>query len=560
MRAIRGLIIDDQNRNVEAMIDRLDPHFEKFGWTVNWLQEEKTGTARQLIRTSEPFDIVVVDLLWYRTDLPEENEARGLELITEVRNRSEHTFILAVTVGDVHRRDLIDNARSRGAHHATYRGQFSDDSDEHSPKAICAAIRAFLLNNGAVAESEVMSDDNDPAVQSLLYEVGEHTIAQLYGAILAANQHRATTINVSSLTPGASGAFVCAVTANVNGVGPLRHVLKMSRTEGALRQEARNAALAGSLIESRFFVRHSPEFPVGGVNGWYALGARLENNASTLRAWLAEGPPSDTVGKLFEALFLDGLRPMYLDRVEEVRECAVSLFPISPHRKREILHAMDGLSGALGHPEGGGLVGTTQLMTDLSLFVREARLGNLARHQVPTKSYTTFSHGDMHGGNILVYRGRHPAPTMIDASDFGRMHWAKDPAKLAVDLLMRSFDGGTESLFFTRFGVWRELATQIGDLPQSLDVSCPTPASRAALDALNWLVTHLGEFCGPLSTEARLARQHWEWRLALINWLLRTIYYADVSTPKKVLAMVAAHDQLTAAVHMLQTNAKRSEP
>lgn len=551
MRAIRGLIIDDTSRNVEAMIERLGPPFDRIGWNVNWHREGNAGTARRLIRTTEPFDFVIVDLLWNRTDLPEQNEARGLGLITELRERSEHTFILAITIGDNNHRDLIDDARRCGAHHVAYRNQFTDDSHEHSPAAICAAVRAFLLNNGVVAESELVSDDNDPAVQSILYEVGKHTVAQLYGAILAANQHRAKSVNVRSLTPGGSGAFVCAVTANVEGVGPLRHVLKMSRAPGALRKEAARAALAASLIEPRFFVRHSPELPVGDVNGWYALGARLQDNAGTLRCWLAEGPQPRAVERLFEVLFLDGLRPMYVERVEEEHRCAVSLFPISSHRKRKILHAMDELSGALVRPEGGELADTSELMSDLSLFVREARLGPLAKHQLPMTTHTTFSHGDMHGANILVYRGRQPAPTLIDASEFGRMHWARDPAKLAVDLLLRSFDGGTESLFFTRFGTWRELAAQIGDLRQPLDVRCPTPASRATLAGLNWLVTHLSEFCEPLSTDAGMVGQHWEWRLALASSLLRNTYYNDVSAPKRALAIVAAHDQLATAVRTL---------
>lgn len=552
MRTIRGLIIDDDDNNVAAMIERLDPHFDGFGWIVEWRQESNTGAARRLIKSAEPFDFVIVDLLWYRTDLPEQNEARGLGLITEITQRSTHTFILAISVGDRNRRDLIDDARRAGAHHVAYRGQFTDESREHSPAAICAAVRTFLLNRGVVEESEVISDEHDPTVQSILYEVGKHTIAQLYGAILGANHHRAATINVRSLTPGTSGAFVCAVTADVEGVGLLRHVLKMSRMQGALRLEALRAARAASLIEARFFVRHSPEYPVGDVNGWYALGARLEENAGTLRDWLAAGPPPRTVAKLLEVLFLDGLRPMYLERVDDLYECALSLFPISAHRKREILRAIDELSGALARPDGGGLADTSQLVSELSLFVREARLGTLGAHQLPTTTYTTYSHGDMHGANILVYRGKRPAPTLIDASEFDRTHWAKDPAKLAVDLLIRNFDGGTESLFFTRFGVWRELAAQIGDLRQPLDVECPTPASRAALAALNWLVTHLSEFCGPLSTAAGVAGSHWEWRLALLNWLLRVTYYADVSPQKKALAVVAAHDQLTAAVRSIR--------
>lgn len=546
MNAIKGLIVDDSKRCMESVRRRLDPQFERYGWTVNWHTESDAGVAHHLVRTVEPFDFAVVDLLFDRDDLPDQNESRGLELITEIRERSERTFIFGISAGDPRRLNLFDDATRLGANHVAHRGQFTTESTEHSPAAVCAAIRTFLLNNGTVCEAKVWADENDPAVQSVLFRVGKQTIAQLYGQILEANGHRSRSIQVSCLGPSASGAEVCAVTAEVDDIGTFRHVLKMSTARTELRKESERAVLAGALLEPRFFVRHDPEYLVGEVNGWYALGAPLLERASTLRKWLAGGPAAGAVEDVFEALFLEGVGRVYTTNIRREDNCALDNYRFAHYKQQQILQAIDELQEALVRPEGGNLTDTAALATDLSSFIRDTTLKNAPRHELPTRTYATYSHGDMHCANILIYQGKRPTPTLIDASDFGIAHWAKDPARLAVDLLMRSFDTGADSLFFNRFATWRELAAQIGDLAQPLRATCPLPATRAAFTALNWLVTNLRAFCLPLATDADFARNHWEWRLALASWLLRNTCYVDVAAPKRAVAIVAAHDQLTA--------------
>jgi hypothetical protein len=513
---------------------------------VNWHAEGDVGIAQRLVRTAGPFDFAVIDLLFSRDDLPEQNESRGLELINEIRTRSERTFIFAISTGDPNRLNLFDDARRHGANHVAHRSQFTTESTEHSPTAVCAAIRTFLLNNGTVREAEVQADEDDPAVQSVLFQVGKQTVAQLYGQILEANGHRSRTIRVSCLTPGVSGAVVCAVTAEVDDIGTFRHVLKMNRARSELRKESQRAVLAGAVLEPRFFVRHDPEYLVGEVNGWYALGAPLLERACTLRGWLAEGPSSESIEDVFETLFLEGLGPVYSKNIRRHDTHALDAYGFVHHRQQKVLQAIEDLSGALVRPEGGDLTDTETLVADLSLFVRSAEIRNLPRYALPGHTGATYAHGDMHGGNVLIYRGKRPTPTLIDASEFGLAHWAHDPARLAVDLLMRSFDPGTESLFFTRFTVWRELAAGLGDLARPLTASCQVPATRAALTALNWLTTHVRTFCPPLAADADFVRNHWEWRLALAFWLLRTTHYVDVTAPKRALAIVAAHDQLMA--------------
>ena len=545
MHVIRGLVVDDIPQNAGAFIERVDPHFEQHGWKVHWQQEHDPGAAHRLLRTSPPFDFVVFDLLFERTDLPEAPDSRGLELIAAARLRSARTFIQAITVNNPHRVNLLREARELGANQVTERYQFSPECVEHSPAAICAAVRRFLLNNGTVEQTRVDADSRDPAVQSLLHEVGKRTIAQLHGLVLEAAGYRSPAIEVGFLAPGASGAVICTITAEVHNIGQLRHVLKMSRSEQDLREEAENAMLAGNVVPPRFFVRHNPEKPVGPVNGWYALGAPLLDRAGTLRRWLAGGPEPEVVAEVIEELFTEGLRDVRASSLR-VREGGVlDCYAFPDHRKQRILKACAELREALARPEGGNQPDAARMIHDLELFVRAGRLGELGPHELPAQATTTFCHGDLHGANILVYQGRHPRPTLIDANRFGHGHWASDPARLAVDLLMHNIDEGAESLFFTRFAAWRDLAAGLGGLTGPLETPAPTAATRAGLAALTWLTGNLTTFCPPLAAD--FTQCHWEWRLALAHWLLRAAYYPEVPVPKRTLALAAAHDQLRAA-------------
>ncbi len=152
----------------------------------------------------------------------------------------------------------------------------------------------------------------------------------------------------------------------------------------------------------------------------------------------------------------------------------------------------------------------------------------------------------MHAGNVLVSMGRYPCPQLIDTSHFGMAHWATDPAWLAVDLLMRSVDAGSESMLFTGFGTWRDLAARFAPARLDLAAVTSTPATSAALAALSWIATNLHRITPVMRPE--VADKHrWEWHMALARSLLRCTYHTDIPHAKRALAFVAAYDQLVAA-------------
>lgn len=130
-------------------------------------------------------------------------------------------------------------------------------------------------------------------------------------------------------------------------------------------------------------------------------------------------------------------------------------------------------------------------------------------------------------------------------------HWTADLAFLSVDLLMRSVDAGTESMLFTGFPTWRDLAARFGDGRSELTAQTETPTTLAALAALSWLATNLHRVTPAMRPIPAESQYRWEWHVALARSLLRSAYHADIPHAKHALALVAAHDQLASAASAL---------
>lgn len=550
MPDIRGLIVDDDKGQANMVADRLRRALGKLHWQVRWTTMDDADQAIEHIAAEPPFDIVVADLLFPRSGTLSGFEPTGIEVIREARGRSDHTFIFAISVGDLaSRADMLADAQREGANHVAQRGQFSVESRDHSPTAIAEEIRQHLLGNGAIVDMSVTSDRNDPAVQALLHEVGATTIAQLYRMMLEPADVETKHIHVDFVAPGASGAALCTVRSAAETATTQWRVLKLSRDPAALRQEADRCRRAAWRVPAPYLLRPQPEAPVGAVNGWYALGSQLQADARTLRAWLAGGPDTRVVEDVMDSLFTAALGDM-LTGMHPADHCTLDDYPFPPYRQARILHELADLREALGRPDGGGMSDVADLEAGISAFVTDEHVGPRPSRSLPQRTYVGSAHGDLHGGNILVHGRRHPAPILIDTSRFDDgQHWATDPATLAVDLIIRCVDIGAESMFFTNIPWWRAMAADVGTLSFSPPPTGKDPATTAALVALSWLADNLRECCEPLKTA--FDQHRWEWHLALCVYFLRAACHQDVPPPKRSLAMVAAHDQLLAAQDVL---------
>jgi hypothetical protein len=544
---IRALVVDDYPRYLDSMKLRIGREIK---WHVDWETAVDVDEGRRLIASSvPPFDLVIADLMFPRDDFPDQ-EPLGLTLVEEASRRSPHTFILAISIGPEHVHDLMERARQHGAHHVVRRSEFSTESSVHSPAAIAAEIRTHLLNNGTVSTCEVKADPHDPGVQGLLHQVGGATIARLYAEVLESGGHQAEQVELRYLTPGASGASVCAVTAHIPGAPRVSHILKLSLSKDELIREADRGRRARDVFPSHLLIQYSPPHAVGPVNGWYALGGPFAGRATTLRSWLLSAQASPTaVGDLMEELFVDGLGNAYEDCQLQPVESSGS-FTFTPRRQQRILQVLDELTEALERPDGGDLGpdAAATLVRDVKAFVTERRLPNgISPRDISHETYVCYQHGDLHAGNVLVFAGRHDRPLLIDTSHCDTAHWATDLACLAVDLLMRSVDAGTESMLFTGFQTWRKLAARFGDGGSDLTAQTQTPATSAALTALSWLATNLHRVTPTMRPSLSQSAHRWEWHLAFARSLLRSTSHPDIPHAKRALAFAAAHDQLKAA-------------
>ena len=557
MNTIRALIVDDDVDNCANVRRRFDHQFRRLHWDVDWAEASDPDIAQWII-TSDPaqFDLFVIDLLFKRADLGDDHyEPRGFELIAEARERFPDAYILAISSGDQNgsRPDMFEDAKRSGARRAIRRGEFSIDSRENSPAAIAAEIHAHLLDTGTASAIQVVAEDHDPNIQSVVYEAGGRvTLSRLYSrALAAAGGHSTRVMEIGYLAPGASGAFVCAVDAYLEDVeAPVHHVLKISPDRDALIREAERGDVAATVLPARLVIRQQPERPVGPVNGWYGLVSQLQSRATTLRGWLRTGPSRRSVYNLFESLFSDGLGTMYHETHVEAGP-ATDLVHVPVHRQPFVLHALAELAPVITHREGCGLPDVSQLTEDITAFVTDKRIGNATRRRLSQPSYATHAHGDLHAANILVTVGRRPAPLLIDLNKFGRAHWATDPARLAVDLLMRNVDSGAYSMFFSGFPTWRDQLALVGRLEPIRVTASDSEANRAAVDAVNWLTGNLRAFCPTVKSDGDFAKHRWEWHVALAVCLLRMTHRLTTPGPKRATAAVAAHDQLIEAANAI---------
>lgn len=571
--SIQALLIDEDEENLTAVPERLRHPFAQLGWHVVWTAAKEPGRVRELFSApGAAYDLIVVDLPAAARDGAGAAAAQpGLNLICDARERFPGAFILAISSGEALRPDVLDEARRCGAHRVLRRYEFSVEARESSPFAIATEIHNHLLDTGAVAPIAVTYDEFDPDIQTFVHAVGEPTLCRLYARILQAAGRTTRNMSLGYIATGYSGAAVCAVTAALDNSGVhTHHVLKVSLDKDALEREAQRSAEAWGMLRQSLLAKLAPPYPVGPVNGWYALASQLQGSAVTLRDWLGRGASDAAVEDVFAALFTDGLGGLYADTAQEI-DSPADLLRTPYYRQRRVLHAVKQLAPVLTHPDGCRL--PESMVEDLTErvtgFVAEGQIGaSDGQSMAAGRTYGVFSHGHLHGTNVLVYEGRHPEPTVIDASRFAHAHWATDPARLAVDLLMHSVDPGAESMFFTGFERWREVAARLGRLEPLLDPpveAAPAVSSAvsddlelperkptgdgtaAALAALNWLTGNLRAFCPGMSGEGEYRAHAWEWHTALARYLLRSSYSHEITVPKRTLAIVAAYDQLLAA-------------
>jgi hypothetical protein len=367
--------------------------------------------------------------------------------------------------------------------------------------------------------------------------ITEETVKALVVKVL--NTDRIEKIGVSYVAPGASGAIPLRIHVHRPTNVVEGFLLKVSKDRDRLKRELANVPL--SEYGSRLIVKYLQPNDASPAesNGWSAIASVFEDDAVTFQAWLHRQPSPQEVDSVLALLFKDGLSRAYSGT--RTQAAVISFLTRHLSRVARISEAVEKLHDVISDPELGGIPDWTAQEKVVKMFLK-GHLGSSDVQGLPNEYYQCQCHGDLHCRNVLVTTTSPPGPLIIDAAEFGLYHWATDYARFAVDILLSSYDLGSDAYKWNHLSNWRKVANQLINL-EPLEADDDHAASRAAL---NYLIKNVSLIC-PQMSDAMINRHKWELQLVLAMEFLRGSYRTEVTDPKKVLGIVACHDALQAA-------------
>jgi hypothetical protein len=547
MRAIRGLLVDNDERNIAIIEQTMDLEFERFGWEVKWTIKTSAVEARSAVRAAiDAFDFAIVDLY-----LGHEQET-AIPVVRQLRERDVRTFILVVTSRPERNESFVEEATAEGAMHAVLRGQLSRARDAWCFRNLADTIRAHLVQTGLMAPDSMRYDSTEPGILSVLESLGGPPWKDSVGrglsivrglAIRCLNPRiiDADTFHLSYLVPGRSGAYVCRVDMRQPGEAPESFVLKVGLDRPALELERRLNNLAVRQLGHQVLVAVAGDVQLD-QSGYAAIAAKVADGAVTFRQWL---PTAETrhAWEAADVLFGEQLRrlhhPDMRDDVPVARWLATRALI-----RLQTLRAVEHLEEALTHERGGNRSDVGAIRETLTMFMADGSIRDTPTERLGTTVAYVPAFGDLHSSNVLIEAGIHRRPLLIDASRFGQHHWGNDSARMLVDLFLRVRSHGVDSLLWDDFGA--SVAANQGLCVQCrpMEASAPDDPVTGFIDRV---VTKLPEFVQLAALKLPREHWHWQWHVALAKEFIRQSSHPDLPPPRSALALVVAAEQLWSA-------------
>ncbi len=552
-RHLSVLFVDDKQQNF-LIKQRLESAFEKLGCTAELTYEKDPDAAKTLLTAVPPrFDVLIADLLFRvmgDTGDKEVDEPRGVALIREVKAARLQIVIIGVTLQlTIDHPDLDRLAKEAGADLTLLRGDLMSESRYGGTDQLAREIFSLAVGKGLIEAGPELDRTDDPGVEMVIRDVEKAHLRLLLSELSPVPGVEPQSMSLKYVAPGASGARVLRADAKMPD-GTLRTLLvKLGRDGDALAREVTNARSVPGLYTINLVVRYLDRGVVT-RNGWAAIATEFAHDAVTLRKWLSDPASAPRVPSLFSRLFLNrGLAHEHRPLVGPASaDPPISRLIMPPSRRSRVGAAVEDLACLLNHSQGVQIADSATTLKVIREYSRDGRINGVPASETPSRGLVLVkAHGDLHGGNILVYDEESPHPLIIDLASYDLHHWAYDLARLVADIVLRVLDSPAELHFWRRFDEWRRLARAAGNLEVD---TVDEPANAAAVAALNWIGTHRGELLPELTAPERW----WEWHVALAEQLLRGTYQPHLPSPKRVLGMVAAYDQLIIARPKIPTN------
>lgn len=175
---IELLFVDDERDNYDILEQRLIDLFDQLHAPVRLTFKENPDEACRMIATrSEPYQVVIADLLWKQTGSTRRSQpdARGLDVVKRARNVSDRTVVVVITQGSREMPQLETLATQRGADIVR---KPEDLLVVHGgPEGLVREIYDLLCERGLVdAGPEIRPEEDEPGILTVQDDVGNATL------------------------------------------------------------------------------------------------------------------------------------------------------------------------------------------------------------------------------------------------------------------------------------------------------------------------------------------------------------------------------------------------
>jgi hypothetical protein len=516
--------------------------------TTQVVRSEELAETAQLVETASAYKVVIVNLLYPMPGREDDLKPRGLEIIATLRSRerldgkNHPALVIALLQSPADDDDLTAQATDAGADQVLRWSELAPQGPAAGIKRLAKVIHDELSRRQLIPLAVDLQDSDDPGVLTVIDDVGKPNLCLLI-VDLAADlaEHRVEKANLVYVAPGASGAHILRADLTTDDGLERTWLLKLSDRREILMRELENARRVGGAYGSSLIITYLSRQPVSQA-GWHAIAMVFAADSVTLRSWLCDPQSADHVPDVLSALFLGrGLAHPY-GKPAIAAQRAIDAFLLPPFRRNRVRHAVEELQPLLSEARGAPVDDPTEIVRAIGAFVRYGRVLGVEPDRCPGRLQTVVQHADLHGGNILVLQEKHPQPCVVDLASHRSQHWAMDVARFTTDIVLRCVNPPPESHFWDHWSQWRAMLIQVsrfGEIPDD-------PGNPSAVSALRWIVDQRAALL-PLLDEQR----RWQWHLALVEQLLRAACRAELPTPKRVLGLVGAYDQLVLAAEAM---------
>lgn len=537
MRELRCLYFDDDPKERPRIKGWIEDQWRELNNRVpiTVVTVDSTDSAKELLMNSkDPFHVFVADIFVGRG---KDRHPLGLIAIHDAHRDYPNLAIVALSIGSggYEQRALDQGADEYVSKHYLI---------EQPEKNLLAVKMLGALRKHEVepiqAEDDILAyDENELELATLVETIGRSNIISF--ALRACGISFCERINLTFVRAGLSGASVIGAHCEFDEI---HEGVKTPQTKSVLLKISRDAELLNSELTkdvSKFphglFIRfiqadtHTSRSVPFRSGNWFAIASELQNESRTLVEWLQTDGAN--VSEALKSIFLDsdrGLKRVYAEvgRKDDERPNVALHKTMSLSRKARLRQAMRDLEELASE------YGRDIFKADLiSEFIVSVAICGLNEERVPKGSSYCFSHGDLHGRNVLVSSTERAS--LIDPANIGNLPWPIDIARLSVDLIVSAWDAGKSSHEWGKMPEWIDISTslvrdELGGLG-----SGTSPSNVNVYSALTWLRANLGDIHTIDDT-----KPEWQFRLALAIEFMRASYRLDLPSPKRVLGLVSA--------------------